>query len=598
MKKLTLSVCIAAAFLAQSAMAATTNHAISYVTSWGLPDNSASILDTSKVDTYLLAFGKWNSDGSIETSDSIATIPAYDAWYLPGGYNVWTQLKLAHPEKKMMIAFGGQKYEEIWSQINTPEKRTIVAKGLADLLKTPYPVYKKGLAPSEMDGACLMTKWDGTCDMGTYQKAGTVYLDGVDFDFEKAARLSEKENSDLLALATELRGMIGKDKLMSLTTYHVGADPENCADNTVFDNCSFVEHDRSSHNGEVKSLLSASKGLFDFYNVMAYDAGSNFKYQTAMANYAAAVGDKTKIILGTTINAQWAPEGSFVETKENNLERARWQAAEGYGGYFAWALGSNTQSMSLTDQSAYLNEMKDVADAAVPADVEPEPEDEGEEQGPADSVISDTVVAAGEIIVVIPNDNFKTDDLTVKKNDVIVGTLNDGKYEKTMQSQAVKKTSSFMGQPVLSFYSDLKAGDVVSVIDTSSKKALSTVNVTAEMLAPIAPDAGTITNAATEFGKSTNVIFSSALKHFNSNNRTVVKLNGQVIAESYAGNLFANNATPRTLNKKSQQVEVEYDIPVSTMQDYDILTVDVMSGTPGQEGYVLRTLNKHYYLTK
>jgi chitinase len=85
-----------------------------------------------------------------------------------------------------------------------------------------------------------------------------------------------------------------------------------------------------------------------------------------MANYARAVGDKKKIILGNTINSQWGPEGRYVESKENNLTRAAWQAEQGYGGVFVWALGSNNVQLSFPDQVSYLNEMKQAAGGDVP----------------------------------------------------------------------------------------------------------------------------------------------------------------------------------------------------------------------------------------
>ncbi len=90
---------------------------------------------------------------------------------------------------------------------------------------------------------------------------------------------------------------------------------------------------------------------------MAYDAGENFRYDVAMANYAEHVGDPSKIILGATINSQWGPNGRFVETRANNIERARWQKQNGYGGFFIWTLGSNTESLSMAEQVDYFNQM-------------------------------------------------------------------------------------------------------------------------------------------------------------------------------------------------------------------------------------------------
>jgi chitinase len=558
LKKLTLAVLVGASLLAQSAIGAQNNRAISYVTSWGLPTDAATVLDDSKVDTFLLAFGKWNADGTITTSDNIATVPAYNAWYLDGGYNAWTQLKLAHPEKKMMIAFGGQTYEEIWTHIDTPEKRTIIATGLAKLLTTPFPVYKKGLKPADMQGECLQFNWDGkSCDMSTYQRAGTVYLDGIDFDFEKGARLTEKENSDLLALATQLRGMIAKDKLLSLTTYHVGADPENCSSKTVFENCSYVENDRSSHNGEVKSILKGSTGIFDFYNVMAYDAGPNFKYKTAMANYASAVGDTSKIILGTTINQQWGPEANFVESKENNLERARWQAAEGYGGFFAWALGSNTQSMSLANQTAYLDEMKVKADSAVPDE---------------NAVVSDITVKAGEINVVMPADKFTSSNVSVRINGKYHASVQRGKVYYSLASQRAD------GQYLIRLTGTIKAGDVVTVNDDRTGSVLKTLNVTAKMLA-VADVSITSVSAVND---KITVTMPEAV--FMGPYNIAVKVNGIYAGESYSGTAYYSQKVPVTKGQTGFIVSHK-------LKKGDVISVEYRAGGAGLVGEVLKVMN-------
>lgn len=370
-RKLALAMGISAAFLAFPAVASTAsdeNRTIAYVTSWGFTDaDPAPILAESKVDTYLLSFARWDAQGNITSSDDIATPMPYDPWWIAGGYLGWTHMKYDHPERKILAAFGGQTYEDMWSYMDTPERREAIAQSLAELLKTPYPVYKRGLKESEIDGDCQFWNWNGSCNTDVYQKAGSVYLDGIDFDFEKVARLTEKENENLLLLAQRLRELIGKDKVISLTTYHVGADPVECANNTVVDNCSYIEDKRSDHHGEVLPLLEKSKDLFDFFNVMAYDAGPNFRWQVAMENYARAIGDKSKVVLGATINSQWGPVSNFIESKENNLARAEWQAANGYGGFFVWTFGANTQNMPLSEQVAYVNDMREAADNAAPS---------------------------------------------------------------------------------------------------------------------------------------------------------------------------------------------------------------------------------------
>lgn len=348
MKKLTLSLLVGSALLTQSVFAAQENRAISYLTSWGIPAQAEKEMARSRIDTLLLSFGQWDATGNIQISDGMASIPTDMDW-IPLSYLTWTQFKFDNSKNKVMVAFGGQTYESIWGYLTTPENREHIAQSLANLLTQNYPVFKRG------DGG------------GQYQQVGTVQLDGIDFDFEKAARVTPEENANLLDLAKRLRQKVaaipGK-KLISLTTYHVGADPVECASPAVTQDCSYIEPARSSHHGEVLPILQGGRDVFDFFNVMAYDAGPRFKYDVAMNNYARTIGNPSKVVLGATINSQWGPEKNFVEDYHNNIERADWQARQNYGGFFVWALGSNTEQMPFAEQINYLNDMKDAADKA------------------------------------------------------------------------------------------------------------------------------------------------------------------------------------------------------------------------------------------
>ncbi|MFC5079752.1 hypothetical protein VTH8203_04440 [Vibrio thalassae] len=347
------------ALLSSVTLAAHSSEPIStaYLTSWGLPED-ATAMEKSNANHILLSFGEWDANLNIKTSDGIATVPEYDPYWMQSGYIFWTQDKFKSPERKYLIAFGGQTYEQIWDYITTDEDRDILVDKLVGVLDTKFPVYKKNASPEEVL-TCLDTNWDGSCNYSNYQFVGEVQLDGLDFDFEKAARITEEENENLIKLISDLRQR-KPDTILSLTTYHVGADPVNCADNSVFEGCSYTEDQRSSHHGEVLPALTQGKDLFDMFNVMAYDAGKNFDYKQAMKNYAQAVGDASKVVLGVTINAQWAPKdqdprGNFVETRENNLERGSWQSTNGYGGTFVWAFGASTENLSFSDQVDYYN---------------------------------------------------------------------------------------------------------------------------------------------------------------------------------------------------------------------------------------------------
>lgn len=356
--KSTLSYLGALSLLSISALASAADSKpkyVTYLTSWGVSEPET--INLTKADVMLLAFGKWDSSGNIVTSDAIADIPKYDAYWLPPSYQAWTQWKLSNPQKHVMIAFGGQTYEAIWDLIQTPEQREIVAKNLVALSAQSFPVYKKGLTQQELAGECLNTNSDGSCNFANYQLAGYVKIDGFDFDFEKSSRISAEESSNLLALTQRIRELTAPETMLSLTTYHVGADPVACSSNTVFDGCSYTEEGRSEHNGEVTDLLKQSANLFNFFDVMAYDAGKNFNYGVALNNYAAAVGDKSKIVLGLTNNKQWSPEGSFVQSQAENIKRTEWEARNGFGGVFLWAMGSNSESLTMGDQVNGFNEV-------------------------------------------------------------------------------------------------------------------------------------------------------------------------------------------------------------------------------------------------
>ena len=347
--------------------------AISYLTSWGSLTGAEEALLTSKGNGYLLSFGQWDANGDLTFSEGVADVPEYDPYYIQAKSQMWIPAKFANPDQKMLVAFGGQTYEGIWSFMETDEQRQRLANKLVNLLNTDFPVYKKGATASELVGDCQSFNYAGECDFGVYQKVGSVQLDGLDFDFEKAARITEQENRNLEDLISRIRAQIGYNsgKVLSLTTYHVGSDPVECLSNTVFEvngrKCSYIENARSIHYGEITSLLKNTVNEFDFFNVMTYDAGVNFLYQESMWNFAAALGDRKKVVLGNTINSQWAPKeqtngaGSFVESREQNMARTAWAKHNGFGGFFQWALGASSgHSMPFAEQMQYFNEMTDV----------------------------------------------------------------------------------------------------------------------------------------------------------------------------------------------------------------------------------------------
>ncbi len=331
---------------------------IAYLTSWGLPNGAGEALQQSNVDTYMLAFGRWNTSGEVVGSDGMLNVPTYNAYWVPTNYQVWTNNAFDNEDSTFILSVGGATYEDIWGMLLNPSTREAVAQGLAELLTTEFPVYRRNLTESTIDGECLATTWRGDCNYSLYQRAGAVTLDGIDFDFEKVGRISDEENVALRQLVTRLRElMAGETYVLTLTTYHVGADPVSCSNANVFENCSYTHASgRSSHHGEVIPILQDSQHLFDYYNAMIYDAGRDFDYQTALNNYAREVGDASKIVVGLTFNKQWDPDtGTFVQTHVENEARAAWQRANGFGGIFVWTLGANTENLNITEQVDVIN---------------------------------------------------------------------------------------------------------------------------------------------------------------------------------------------------------------------------------------------------
>jgi hypothetical protein len=329
---------------------------IAYLTSWNLPGNAPELLGKSKADAYMVSFAKWDENGHISSSDDIIEMPADNPKRIPLGYLTWTQTAHFTPQTQMIISFGGQDYEGIWDSMGSKVHSEVIATNIAKLLMTDFPVYQKALQPDCQEAHCK--------DDANYQLIGHTQLSGIDFDFEQASRLTLKQNQQLAFLARRVRELVGENKSVILTTYHVGADPLSCRNSSVIKDCSFRELDRSSHHGEVLSLLQATLGVFDFYNIMTYDAGRNFDYKTSINNYLKIISNRSKLRLGMSINRQWGQFGGFVMPLDENLARAKWQAKQGYGGFFIWALGANTESRTLDSQIRIFNSL---VNAATPA---------------------------------------------------------------------------------------------------------------------------------------------------------------------------------------------------------------------------------------
>ncbi|YCI29693.1 glycoside hydrolase family 18 protein [Erwinia sp. PK3-005] len=592
MNKKLMALLIGGLFTAQTGLThAAENRVVSYLTMWTSYSATelSEKLPVSKTDTFLLSFGEWSADGSVTFSENALTPPEWDAYYLPTPYVSWTTLKHDHPDKKVMVAFGGQTYESIWSHLDNPEQREKIAQSLASLLEKPFPVYKKNLKLTEVVGECHQMEWESSCNLNNYQYAGDVYLDGIDFDFEKANRLTETENQNLLALVSRLRELVGNKKLLSLTTYHVGADPENCANPSVMEQCSYIEPSRSSHHGEVTNLLKKSSKLFDFFNVMTYDAGKNFRYQVAMENYAKAIGDKSKVLVGATINQQWGPEGPFVETEENNLERASWQAKNGYGGIFVWALGQSTQNLPLTTQAEYVGRLADAAASALQEENKPGGETEGNisesialtvpdvTQGP---VLSWVDYQKGGEIRLYTTDQDMQDHYTVKLNGNYVYSVDGGTAYYSYKVENDDNVNTIIHQ----FTPDeFKPGDLLTLHKEGHADALQTITIGDDVR--YSDDDAVVAVSALANSEKVTVTLNKAL--YSKANRYIVLLNGNYLMESFAGNAYYASVN----REATGGVELSTSARIKAGDKIEVLRA---SGKPGVQGYSTSVIHTAY----
>jgi chitinase len=261
-------------------------------------DNEADFTQlSSKVSHLLLSFGRFieTTPGAfkIEYSDNLLkygyTEPS-DLYWLEPEYLKWTQYAkyradnatAAAPAIKTLLAFGGATYSDIWAYLDNANNIQPIAKALVDLLSVEFPVFDR----------------QGTT--GEYSQVGTVQLDGIDFDYEQNDRPSATQMANLASLIAAIKSL-KSDAIVSLTGYHVSADPQSC---TLSDgpDCSYVGSD---HSGELIPLLedaNLTRNL-DFYNLMAYDAGKNYKWSIALANHAKYL-PLENITLGLSLGTQ------------------------------------------------------------------------------------------------------------------------------------------------------------------------------------------------------------------------------------------------------------------------------------------------------
>ncbi|MDR2007715.1 MAG: hypothetical protein LBQ34_01920 [Alphaproteobacteria bacterium] len=294
---------------------------------------------SSKVSHLLLSFGRFakNSPNTFEITGSdnllkygFTEIPTELYWIEPE-YLKWTQYKkyradtatAAAPSIKVLLAFGGANDSDLWAYLDDANNIQPLAQALVDLLAVEFPVFDRPGAE------------------GLYSQVGTVKIDGIDFDYEQAHRPSAIQMANLASLVAAIKAL-KSDAIVSLTGYHVSADPESCSITDAPD-CSYVGSD---HSGELIPLLSDTNLTrnLDFYNLMAYDAGKNYKWDIALANHAKYL-PLADITLGLSLGTQWSEDGNFVESMDELKSRIqRLATISPNGGIMIWAMKADDGS--------------------------------------------------------------------------------------------------------------------------------------------------------------------------------------------------------------------------------------------------------------
>ncbi len=346
MKGLYFPLIVSSLLFSYTSSAAENNRSVGYIYASTLNENLGASLFSSKMDTLIFSEGMY--DEKAELINTLADLnPVKNAF--------WTQLKMAHPEKKILLSFGANTNDS-FKKLTDAAFREKLAENLVKLLATPFSVYKK---PEGCQTNC------------SYKEVGKVYPDGIDFRFWYATGfpqpLDEKQNDSVLKLFQLVREKLGPDskKLLSLSAAAEGADPVECKDNTVFENCSYTGNRRAYYHGQLLPLLTKGKNVFDFFNVNDSRAGDDYQYKVALANYVHAVGDSTKIVLGLTVPSD--NEG-YLNSRYEYMVRAEWQASNNYGGFsFRSLTGGTIAGRSFAPLLEYFNDLKNAADSAKPA---------------------------------------------------------------------------------------------------------------------------------------------------------------------------------------------------------------------------------------
>lgn len=356
-KNILLSSIVSTVLLASSAMAlapvADLPKKVTYYAGLNQDDQVANaIANGASVDALIISFLRWDGFGNIKDDNEVIYSSGTSG---SNAYKELRKIQVDSPKTKMIASFGGYSYAGMWDVLLDDGIRENIAQNLVLIMGNKIGKY-----------------------LGKPKPIPGLDIAGIDLDFERSIRMTPGLNDALVKLVKRVKKLqfdtsfLAKyninpssvqNDLISLTAYHVGADPVDCATNLQLgpdDACSFVSENRSLHHGEMTRLLEAMKedNLFDFYNLMEYDAGkgSDFHPEISIDNFVNYV-PANRILGGLSIKSQWGPNGNFVATRDENVQMLNLFKSKGLRGYFTWSTGGTYESAKDYKEFSYYSDV-------------------------------------------------------------------------------------------------------------------------------------------------------------------------------------------------------------------------------------------------
>jgi len=156
--------------------------------------------------TLYLAFADFKN-GAIDTSISghLTDIPAEGTQMMPTYIN-WTKFAHRSPDTKIILSLGGATFDAIWSGLDD-NKIESISQAVKTTLDAQYPAYSGNFANSD-------------------ELLGHVTIHGIDLDVELGGQaFSDSMTESVAKLIIRLKEILPADKLITMATFSVAADP-------------------------------------------------------------------------------------------------------------------------------------------------------------------------------------------------------------------------------------------------------------------------------------------------------------------------------------------------------------------------------------